>query len=81
MVEVSQPIPLMARRPGPSVAWFAWMLIAPAVAVIVAWPLLETVRLSYTDAGMNSEHWDGLDNDNKLLSSPKFLKIVGRACF
>ena len=48
MSELAAP-PLVARRKGLSEGWFAWLLIAPAVAftaVIVAWPLLETIRLS-----------------------------------
>ena len=74
----------MARRRGMSEAWFACALIAPAVAfiaVIVAWPLLETVRLSFTNASMNSESWVGLENYTKMLSSPKFLQIVGLTFF
>ncbi len=76
--------PLVARRKGLSEGWFAWLLIAPAVAftaVIVAWPLLETIRLSFTDASMNSESWVGLANYEKLLSSSKFYDIVGRTFF
>ena len=74
----------MARRRGLSEAWFACALVAPAVAfiaVIVAWPLLETVRLSFTNASMNSESWVGLDNYTKMLASPKFLQIVGLTFF
>ena len=37
-------------------AWiFAWALLAPAilyVLIIVAWPLIETFRLSFTDASL-----------------------------
>ena len=84
MVEVSLPIPRIARRRDLSEAWFAWILIAPAVAFIgfiVAWPLLETIRLSFTDTSMTSGQWVGLDNYTKMLSSPKFLEIVGRTFF
>ena len=75
---------LVARRRGLSESWFAWVLIAPAVAftaVIVAWPLLETIRLSFTDADMGGESWVGLANYEKLLSSQKFYDIVGRTFF
>ena len=75
---------LVARRRGLSESWFAWVLIAPAVAftaVIVAWPLLETIRLSFTDADMGGESWVGLANYQKLLSSQKFYDIVGRTFF
>ena len=84
MVEVSLPIPRIARRRDLSEAWFAWILIAPAVVFIgfiVAWPLLETIRLSFTDTSMTSGQWVGLDNYTKMLSSPKFLEIVGRTFF
>ena len=49
---------------------FAWALIAPAllfIAVIVVWPLAETIRLSFTDAtqarmvaGSASSHASGM---------------------
>lgn len=84
MVEVSLPSPRIARRRDLSEAWFAWILIAPAVVFIgfiVAWPLLETIRLSFTDTSMTSGQWVGLDNYTKMLSSPKFLEIVGRTFF
>lgn len=63
---------------------FAWCLIAPAfafIAVIVAWPLLETVRLSFTNADLGGEEWVGLANYEKLMSSPKFYEIIGRTFF
>ncbi len=78
MTETS--LPAKARRRGLSEAWFAWALIFPAVAfigVIVAWPLLETIRLSFTNADMNSESWVGLSNYQKLLGSTKFFTIIG----
>ena len=78
MTDISPPS--KARRKGLSEAWFAWALIFPAVAfigVIVAWPLLETIRLSFTNADMNSESWVGLTNYQKLLGSSKFFTIIG----
>ena len=54
------------RRSLPE-AWFAWALIAPAVLfilVIVAWPLFETFRLSFTDARLGGENYVGLENYN-----------------
>jgi multiple sugar transport system permease protein len=73
-----------AVRKGLSESWFAWALIAPAmafIAVIVAWPLVESFRLSFTDTSMNSGQYVGLENYTKMLSSPKFLGIVGRTFF
>lgn len=78
MADTSQPT--KARRRGLSEAWFAWVLILPAMAfigVIVAWPLLETIRLSFTDADMGSENWVGLTNYEKLIGSAKFFTIIG----
>jgi multiple sugar transport system permease protein len=68
-----------ARRMGQG--WFAWALIAPAllfIGVIVAWPLAETIRLSFTDARMGGENWVGLENYRDLWGSSKFWGIVGR---
>ena len=76
--------PATAARRGLSEGWFAWAMIAPAlifIGVIVAWPLVETVRLSFTDASMGSESWVGLANYEKLLSSPKFYDIIGRTFY
>lgn len=76
--------PLVARRKGLSETWFAWALIAPAlafIALIVAWPLLETIRLSFTDATLGGENWVGLQNYIDLWSSPKFFDIVGRTFY
>ena len=73
-----------AARRGLSEAWFACSLIAPAVifiAVIVAGPLVETIRLSFTDADMGGENYVGLANYEKLLSSAKFYDIIGRTFF
>lgn len=73
-----------ARRRGLSETWFAWALIAPAllfIGVIVAWPLLETIRLSFTDANLGGESYVGLANYQKMLSSGKFYDIVGRTFF
>ncbi len=73
-----------AQRKGLSESWFAWLLIAPAlifIGVIVAWPLLETIRLSFTDADLGSEHWIGTANYEKLFASRKFLDVVGRTFF
>ena len=85
MTDVTTALPAVkARRKGLSESWFAWALIAPAllfIAVIVAWPLLETIRLSFTDADMGSENWVGLANYEKLLSGAKFFEIVGRTFF
>jgi multiple sugar transport system permease protein len=71
---------LMDRR-GLSEGAFAWLLISPAlvfIAVIVAWPLVETIRLSFTNATIGNEEYVGLANYVELFGSQKFLEIVGR---
>lgn len=76
--------PKVLRRKGLSEAWFAWALIAPAllfIGVIVAWPLLETIRLSFTNASMGGEDYVGLVNYEKMLASSKFYEVVGRTFF
>ena len=87
MSDATQIAPVMAvakRRKGLSEAWFAWALIAPAllfIGVIVAWPLLETIRLSFTNASMGGEEYVGLVNYEKMLASSKFYEVVGRTFF
>lgn len=60
---------------------FAWLLISPAllfIVVIVAWPLAETIRLSFTDARLGGENWVGLENYVDLFTDDDFYEIVGR---
>jgi multiple sugar transport system permease protein len=67
-----------------SEGWFAWALIAPAmvfIGVIVAWPLAETIRLSFTDAGLGGESYVGWKNYADIFSSGKFYDIVWRTFY
>lgn len=71
-------------RDGLSEGAFAWLLISPAlvfIGLIVAWPLLETIRLSFTNATLGGEEYIGLANYVDLLSNPKFYGIVGRTFY
>lgn len=75
--------PQMAGR-GLSERAFAWLLISPAlvfIAVIVVWPLIETVRLSFTDATLGGENFVGLENYVRLFGDPKFWETVGRTFY
>ena len=59
-----------------------WLLIAPALVVILAivgWPLIQTVRISFTDANLigGEEHWVGLANYARALGSRDFLGALG----
>ena len=59
----------------------AYALIAPAaiyILAIVAWPLAETIRLSFTNSGLAGEEYIGLENYEKMMGSKKFNKIVIR---
>ena len=59
----------------------AYALIAPAalyILAIVAWPLLETIRLSFTNSSLAGEEYIGFENYEKMLGSKKFNKIVIR---
>ncbi len=67
-----------------SKAAFAWLLIFPAalyLMIIVVWPLIETIRLSFTDANLGGETYVGLENYEKLAGSSKFHKTVGRTFY
>lgn len=65
-------------------AAFAWMLLAPSILfilVIVAWPLVETLRLSFTDARLGRENWVGLENYIDLFTDKSFYATVGRTFY
>lgn len=60
---------------------FAWLLLAPAiiyVSIIVAWPLIETFRLSFTDASLKKvTNYVGWRNYEKIFNET-FLTVIGR---
>jgi multiple sugar transport system permease protein len=63
---------------------FAWLLILPAIVFIgfiVAWPLVETIRLSFTDADLGGENFIGWANYAELFTDPDFYEIVGRTFY
>lgn len=65
-------------------AWFAWAMVAPAIlfiGVIVAWPLAETIRLSFMKADLGGEEWIGLANYEALLESRRFHDTVMRTFY
>jgi multiple sugar transport system permease protein len=73
-----------AGRKAMSEGAFAWLLISPAIAfiaLIVAWPLGETIRLSFTDADLGGENWVGWANYIDLFTDPDFYEIVGRTFY
>jgi len=67
-----------------SVGWTgvrSWLLLLPLLAVmtlIIGWPLIETVRISFTDARLvgGESHWVGLANFIKVLASPQFHQVL-----
>ena len=64
--------------------FFVWLLITPAALfmfLIVGWPLLETIRLSFTNAGLGGEQYIGWENYEKLLNNRKYSGIVGRTFY
>ena len=74
----------LAKPKTVSEGLFAWLLIGPAmlfIAVIVAWPLVETIRLSFTDARMGGESYVGLENYRDLLDSRSFYQTIGRTFY
>ena len=60
---------------------FAWALLAPAilyVLIIVAWPLFETFRLSFTDASLRKvTNYAGWRNYDKIFNET-FLTVISR---
>ena len=64
-----------------SPTFLAYVLIAPAaiyILTIVAWPLAETIRLSFTNSGLAGEEYIGLENYEKMMGSKKFNQTVIR---
>lgn len=64
-----------------SPTFLAYVLIAPAaiyILAIVAWPLAETIRLSFTNSGLAGEEYIGLENYEKMMGSKKFNQTVIR---
>lgn len=60
---------------------FAWLCLAPAilyVAIIVAWPLIETLRLSFTDASLKKvTNYVGWRNYEKIYTDT-FFEVITR---
>jgi multiple sugar transport system permease protein len=74
----------VAKRQVLPEAWFAWLLVAPAlafIAVIVAWPLVETIRLSFLEADLGGERFVGLQNYQELAESRKFHQTIVRTFY
>jgi ABC-type sugar transport systems, permease components len=69
---------MLARR---SAIYFAWLLVAPAVLyilVIVAYPLVDTFILSFTDASLRkTTNWVGWANYEKIFN-PTFGEVITR---
>ena len=59
---------------------FAWALLAPAiiyVLIIVAWPLVETFRLSFTDASLSkTTNYVGSKNYGKIFNDTFLIVIL-----
>lgn len=63
---------------------FAWALVGPAmlfIGIIVAWPLAETIRLSFMEAGLGGEKYIGLENYQDLVGSRKFHQTIVRTFY
>ncbi len=64
-----------------SAVLFAWLLLAPAlvyVTVIVAYPLVDTFILSFTDASLKkTTNWVGWDNYEKIFNAT-FAEVIVR---
>ena len=59
--------------------YLAYALIAPAalyIVLIVAWPLLETIRLSFTNSSLAGEDYVGFENYQKIKKLNMTKKVV-----
>ena len=76
---------IQTRSTRVSQSTFAWLLIAPAmlfIAIIVAWPLAETLRLSFTDTRIGPNYsYVGMENYQDLADSRKFKQTVSRTFY
>ncbi|WP_395447330.1 carbohydrate ABC transporter permease [Aminobacter sp. UC22_36] len=59
----------------------AWLLMLPLLVVmisVIGWPLVDTVRLSFTDAKLvgTEGSFVGLDNYARMLSGPNFQRTL-----
>lgn len=65
----------------PSAVFFAWLLLTPAllyVAAIVAYPLVDTFILSFTDASLRrTTEWVGWTNYEKIFNA-SFAQVIAR---
>ncbi|WP_068314526.1 carbohydrate ABC transporter permease [Polycladidibacter hongkongensis] len=63
---------------------FPYLLLLPAIVitlVIVAWPLVETIRLSFTDASLKpTENYIGFANYEKIFSR-RFPEVIARTFY
>lgn len=68
-----------SRRAEP--LWAPWLFLAPfllTLAVFLAWPLAQSVLLSFQQThGPRTSAWVGLDNFRFLLSDPLFWRAAG----
>tara|TARA_B110000503_G_scaffold134585_1_gene213828 strand:- start:1152 stop:2117 length:966 start_codon:yes stop_codon:yes gene_type:complete len=74
----------VSRRKVLPESLFAWLLVGPAmlfIAIIVAWPLAETIRLSFMEAGLGGEEYIGLANYEELFVSRKFHQTIARTFY
>ncbi|THK34254.1 sugar ABC transporter permease [Ensifer sp. MPMI2T] len=73
--------------PGTWITTRAWLLMLPLLVVMIAvigWPLVDTVRLSFTDAKLvgTAGGFIGLDNYAKMLGGSNFQRaLITTTCF
>lgn len=69
---------------GRKTDWFPYLLLLPAATItliIVAWPLAETVRLSFTNATLSPEvSYVGFENYEKMFAR-RFPEVIARTFY
>jgi multiple sugar transport system permease protein len=66
----------------------AWLLFSPLaliIVLVVGYPFIQTIILSFTDAkllsGFSKSHWIGFENYVYALTDPAFLQAMGRTLY
>jgi multiple sugar transport system permease protein len=66
----------------------AWLLFSPLaliIVLVVGYPFIQTIILSFTDAkllsGFSKSHWIGFENYVYALTDPAFLRAMGRTLY
>jgi multiple sugar transport system permease protein len=70
---------------GTPAAWKLFTPLALIIVLVVGYPFVQTIILSFTDAkllsGFSKSHWIGIENYTFALTDPAFLQAMGRTLY